>query len=74
MNGTSGLVQPVADYDGTMPFTGDSWPAATFPGRARTAATATFVIVPFAGLGMAVWLAWGHGLNLADILLAASST
>jgi hypothetical protein len=34
--------------------------------------TAAFVVVPFAGLGAAVWLAWGHGLNLADILLAAA--
>ena len=59
-----------ADYDGTTPFTGGS-PPGTFQGRARAAATATFVVVPFAGLGVAVWLAWGHGLNLADILLAA---
>jgi stearoyl-CoA desaturase (delta-9 desaturase) len=29
-----------------------------------------FVVVPFAGLAEAVWLAWGHGLNLADVLLA----
>jgi len=28
--------------------------------------TTPFVVVPFAGLGVAVWLAWGHGLNLAD--------
>ena len=59
-----------ADYDGTTPFTGDSGAPATFEGRARAAATAAFVVVPFAGLGVAVWLAWGHGLNLADILLA----
>ena len=32
--------------------------------------TATIVAVPFAGLGVAVWLAWGRGLNLAHILLA----
>jgi stearoyl-CoA desaturase (delta-9 desaturase) len=61
----------VADYDGTTPFTGGGRPPGTFQGRARAAATATFVIVPFIGLGVAVWLAWGHGLNLADILLAA---
>jgi fatty-acid desaturase len=28
--------------------------------------------VPFGGLALAVWLAWGHGLGLADILLAAA--
>jgi stearoyl-CoA desaturase (delta-9 desaturase) len=72
VDGTFGLVQSVADYDGTMPFTGDDWPPATLPGRARTAATATIVGVPFAGLGAAAWLAWGHGLNLADISLAAA--
>jgi stearoyl-CoA desaturase (delta-9 desaturase) len=33
--------------------------------------TAAFVIVPFAGLAAAVWLAWGHGLGWADLLLAA---
>ena len=32
--------------------------------------TIAFVVVPFAGLAAAVWLAWGHGLNLADVLLA----
>ena len=32
--------------------------------------TVAFVVVPFAGLAAAVWLAWGHGLNLADVLLA----
>jgi stearoyl-CoA desaturase (delta-9 desaturase) len=60
------------DYDGTAPFTGDGRPAGTLPGRARAAATAAFVIVPFTGLAVAVWLAWGHGLDLADILLAAA--
>ena len=28
------------------------------------------MVLPFAGLIAAMWLAWGHGLNLADILLA----
>jgi stearoyl-CoA desaturase (Delta-9 desaturase) len=60
----------VADYDGTTPFTDNAGPPATFQGRVRTGVTATIVAVPFAGLGVAVWLAWGRGLNLADILLA----
>ena len=60
----------VADYDGTTPFTDDAGPPATFQGRVRAGVTATIVAVPFAGLGVAVWLAWGRGLNLADILLA----
>jgi stearoyl-CoA desaturase (delta-9 desaturase) len=77
VNGSASSVQPVggkrkpleADYDGTTPFTGGG-PPCTFQGRACAAATATFVVVPFAGLGVAVWLAWGHGLDLADVLLA----
>jgi stearoyl-CoA desaturase (delta-9 desaturase) len=60
-----------ADYNGTAPFPDSGQPAATVEGRARAGVTATFVVVPFAGLGVAVWLTWGHGLNLADILLAA---
>jgi stearoyl-CoA desaturase (Delta-9 desaturase) len=60
-----------ASYDGTEPFPGSGHPPGTAEGRARVAVTAAFVIVPFAGLAAAVWLAWGHGLGLADILLAA---
>src|SRR5580692_4858358 len=60
----------VAGYDGTTPFTDDAGPPATFQGRVRAGVTATIVAVPFAGLGVGVWLAWGRGLNLADILLA----
>jgi len=60
----------VADYDGLTPFTGDGGPAVTFGGRVRAGVTAAVVGVPFAGLGVAVWLAWGRGLNLADVVLA----
>lgn len=62
----------VAEYDGTAPFTAAARPAGTAQNRLQAAVTASFVIVPFAGLGMAVWLAWGHGLDLADILLAVA--
>ena len=48
----------VAKYDGTTPFTDDSGPPATVRGRVQAGVTAMFVIVPFAGLGAAVWLAW----------------
>jgi len=60
----------VAEYDGTTPFTDDAAPPATFQGRVRAGVTAAIVAVPFAGLAVAVWLAWGRGLNLADVLLA----
>jgi stearoyl-CoA desaturase (Delta-9 desaturase) len=63
--------QRTASYDGTAPFPGSGRPPATAEGRARVAVTAAFVLVPFAGLAAAVWLAWGHGLGLADVLLAA---
>ena len=62
-----------ADYDGTTPFTDEAGPPATFQGRVRAGVTATIVAVPFAGLGVGVWLAWGRGLNLADILLDRKS-
>jgi hypothetical protein len=45
-------------------------PPGTVQGWARVGVTIAFVVVPFAGLAVAVWLACGHGLNLADILLA----
>ena len=64
--------QLTVDYEGTEPFPdGDGTPR-TFEGGVRIAVTAAIVIVPFAGLGVAVWLAWGHGLRLTDVLLAAA--
>jgi hypothetical protein len=59
-------------YKGTEPFPGGSRPPRTFEGGVRVAVTIAIVTVPFGGLAVAVWLAWGHGLRLADILLAAA--
>ena len=65
--------QLTVGYEGTEPFPdGDSTPPRTFEGGVRVAVTAAIVLVPFCGLAVAVWLAWGHGLNLTDILLAAA--
>ncbi len=64
------LAQPAAGYDGRVPFPGSGRPLPTVGGRFRAAVTAAIVLVPFAGLVVAVWLAWGHGLGLADVLLA----
>lgn len=58
-------------YDGAAPFPGGGEPPLTPVGRLRAGVTGALVIVPFAGLAAAVWLAWGHGLGLADVLLAA---
>ena len=63
-------VQSAAGYEGTEPFPDVGGPPRTITGAVRVAVTLAIVIVPFAGLGVAVWLAWGHGLSLADVLLA----
>ena len=58
------------EYDGRTPFAVSGRPPGTVQGWARAGVTTAFVVVPFTGLAAAVWLAWGHGLNLADALLA----
>jgi stearoyl-CoA desaturase (Delta-9 desaturase) len=58
------------EYDGRTPFAVSGRPPGTVQGWAQAGVTTAFVVVPFAGLAAAVWLAWGHGLNLADVLLA----
>jgi len=65
-------VQLAACYEGTEPFPDAGGPPRTVAGAVRVAVTLAIVIVPFAGLGVAVWLAWGHGLRLADVLLATA--
>ncbi len=59
------------DYDGTNPFPESSAPVQT-PAQRTTQLTVTAVLVagPFAGLAVAVWLLWGHGVGFADIGLA----
>ena len=63
--------QRIVSYHGKAPFPGGGEPPLTAVGRLRAGVTGALVIVPFAGLAAAVWLAWGHGLGLADVLLAA---
>jgi stearoyl-CoA desaturase (Delta-9 desaturase) len=59
-----------AGYDGNEPFPG----SATVPGTAghqwRVASAGLIVALPFAGLAAAVATLWGHGIGLADVLLA----
>src|SRR5580704_18147668 len=70
---TSAMTDQLAvGYEGTEPFPGGGSTPRTFEGGVRVAVTAAIVIVPFGGLAVAVWLAWGHGLHLTDILLAAA--
>jgi stearoyl-CoA desaturase (delta-9 desaturase) len=59
-------------YEGTEPFPDAGRPTRTWEGAVRSAVTIAIVVVPFGGLGAAVWFAWGHGLHLADVLLAAA--
>jgi stearoyl-CoA desaturase (Delta-9 desaturase) len=61
------------EYDGTAPFPNRGVVAATAGGRVQVAVTVALVAVPFAGLAGAVWLAWGHGVGLTDIVLALVS-
>ena len=59
------------DYDGTAPFPGNGIVAErTAAGRVQVLVTVAIVAGPFAGLAAAVWLAWGHGVGLTDVLLA----
>src|ERR1700759_2079873 len=68
---TSDPPAPVpSPYDGTASFPDDGRPPAPPAGRARAGLTILLLVVPFAGLAAAVWLAWGHGLGLTDLLLA----
>ena len=64
--------QHAAPYDGMAPFPSRDLPPGTTGGRARAAVTAAIVTAPFGGLAAAMWLAWGHGLSLTDILLAVT--
>jgi len=59
-----------ADYDGESPFPDDGERQLTTGGRVQIAVTVAIVAGPFAGLAAAVWLAWGHGVGLTDLLLA----
>jgi stearoyl-CoA desaturase (delta-9 desaturase) len=58
-----------AGYRGTEPFADEAARPRTVGGRIQTAVTVAIVLVPFGGLGAAVWFAWGHGLHLTDVLL-----
>src|ERR1700731_753153 len=58
------------DYDGTGPFPDSATAPRTPQGQARAAVTIAIAGVPFAGLAAAVYLAWGHGVGLTDVLLA----
>jgi stearoyl-CoA desaturase (delta-9 desaturase) len=57
-------------YDGVESFP-DRSPTTTTPGQRRlqVAVTALLVMAPLLGLAAAVWLFWGHGVGVTDLLL-----
>jgi stearoyl-CoA desaturase (delta-9 desaturase) len=57
------------EYDGVSPFPGAyEHPPAN---RIQVGLTAAIVVLPFVALGIGIFLAWGEGISLTDILLAA---
>jgi stearoyl-CoA desaturase (delta-9 desaturase) len=64
--------QMAADaYDGTAPFPDAGPERLPAGGPAQVVATTAIAVLPLAGLAAAVWLAWGHGVGLTDLLLMA---
>jgi stearoyl-CoA desaturase (delta-9 desaturase) len=68
MTNTEGAVKHPEEYDGVSPFprVEDSTPA----GRGQIGLTVAIVALPFVALGVGIWLAWGRGISLTDLLLA----
>lgn len=58
-------------YNGVEPFPGGGATGWTSRRRLQVVLTGLIVGTPFAGLAVAVWLLWGHGIGLTDVLLAA---
>jgi len=56
-----------AGYDGTAAF-GDAGHAGTVGGPAQIAVTVVVAGLPLAGLAVAIWLLWGHGVGVKYVL------
>jgi stearoyl-CoA desaturase (delta-9 desaturase) len=65
------LEQTAEDYDGVAPFPDTGEAASNVGGPVQVAVAAAITGLPFAGLIVALWLAWGHGVGLTDMLLMA---
>ncbi|MFG6196507.1 acyl-CoA desaturase [Nonomuraea sp. JJY05] len=61
---------PAAAYDGRSPFPHAQQRLSVHAGQ--VALTAAIVIAPFIALGAGIWLAWGSGITLTDLLLAVA--
>jgi len=64
--------QSAAAPYGGAPFPGIAAQAWTGRQRFQAVVTGLFVMAPFAGLAVAVAMLWGHGIGLADVLLAVA--
>jgi stearoyl-CoA desaturase (delta-9 desaturase) len=60
-----------AAYDGTAAFPDVGLHPDAIGGPVQVAVTAAIAGVPLVGLGVAIWLLWGHGVGLTDVLLMA---
>ncbi|MDX6428868.1 MAG: hypothetical protein QOE54_1234 [Streptosporangiaceae bacterium] len=58
-------------YTGAEPFPDSGARGWTGIRRLQVVLTGIIAGVPFVGLALAVWLLWGHGIGLTDVLLAA---
>jgi stearoyl-CoA desaturase (Delta-9 desaturase) len=58
-------------YDGTSPFPPAGQPCTPGATAARVSVTVTLVLLPFIGLLLAAWLAWGRAFSITDLVLAA---
>jgi stearoyl-CoA desaturase (Delta-9 desaturase) len=61
--------QAIENYDGVAPFPDAGLTADTVGGPVQVAVAGAITGIPIAGLIAAVWLAWGHGVGLTDVLL-----
>jgi len=61
-----------ASYDGAGPFPKAGAPGEIPAGRLQLTLTAVIVVAPFVALTLAVWLLWGHGIALHDVLIAVA--
>ncbi len=64
-------------YDGTAAFTAARQPANAAAGTGaggpvQLVVTAAIAGLPLAGLGVALWLLWGHGVGLTDVLMMSA--
>ncbi len=65
------LPPAAGSYDGTTPFPDTAPGVLPVGGPLQVGVTAALAAAPLAGLAVAVWLAWGHGVGILDLLLMA---